>query len=172
MISIRSDVPFSTVQQVALVTKAVLDELQLRSYVKTSGATGLHIFVPLLTNRFTHDQVRLIAAAIAKMVVDRRPDIATVAPRVRARNGRVYVDFGQNGRGRTIASVYSPRARPGAPVSTPLIWEEVLRPLDPTTFTMKTVLKRIDRLGDLWAEMWKHRQDIGPFCDALSKKSR
>jgi bifunctional non-homologous end joining protein LigD len=108
-------VPFVTVQQVALTTKAVLDELQLCSYVKTSGATGLHIFVPLLANRFSHDQVGLIAAAIAKMVVDRGPDIATVESLIRDRKGKVYVAFGQNGRGRTIASVYSPRARPGAP---------------------------------------------------------
>jgi bifunctional non-homologous end joining protein LigD len=93
----------------------VLDELQLRSYVKTSGATGLHIFVPLLANRFSHDQVRLVAAAVAKMVVDRRPDIATVEHLVRNRKGMVYVDFGQNGRGRTIASVFAsrPSRRPG-----------------------------------------------------------
>ena len=148
-----------------------MDELQLLSYIKTSGATGLHIFVPLLANCFSHDQVRLIAAAIAKMVVDRRPDLATVEPRIHNRKGKVYVDFGQNGRGRTIASVYSPRARPLAPVSMPLKWEELQRPIDSTTFTMKTVLERLDRVGDLWAEMWKQRQDIGPFCEALSKKS-
>jgi bifunctional non-homologous end joining protein LigD len=164
------NVPFATVQQVALITKMVLDELQLRSYVKTSGATGLHIFVPLLANRFSHDQVRLVAAAIAKMVVDRRPDIATVEPQLRDRKGRVYVDFGQNGRGRTIASVYSPRARPGAPVSAPLKWEELQQQIDPLAFTIGTLLKRVERVGDLWVNIWKNRQDIGPFCDALRSK--
>jgi bifunctional non-homologous end joining protein LigD len=164
------DVVFATVQEVALVTKAVLDELQLRSYIKTSGATGLHILVPLLANMFYHERVRLIAAAVAKMVVDRRPDIATVEPHVRARKGKVYVDFGQNGRSRTIASVYSPRARPGAPVSMPLKWEELERPIDPMAFTMRTAFKRLERVGDLWAKMWNDRQDIGPFCEALSKK--
>src|SRR5262245_2428924 len=69
---------FTTVQQVALVAKQVLDELQLRGYLKTSGATGLHILVPLIPNTFSHDRVRLIAAAIAKLIVDRRPDIATI----------------------------------------------------------------------------------------------
>jgi bifunctional non-homologous end joining protein LigD len=162
-------VAFASVQQVALVTKAVLDELQLRSYVKTSGATGLHIVVPLLANRFTHEQVRLVAAAIAKMVVDRRPHIATVGRRVNDRIGKVYVDFGQNGRGRTIASVYSPRARPKAPVSTPLKWEELGRPADPMAFTMRTVFKRLERVGDPWSTMWKQRQDIGPFCEVLRR---
>jgi bifunctional non-homologous end joining protein LigD len=162
--------PFATVQQVALTAKAVLDELQLRSYIKTSGATGLHIFVPLLANRFTHDQVRLVAAAIAKMVVDRRPDIATVERLVRDRNSKVYVDFGQNGRGRTVASVYSPRACRTAPVSTPLKWAELDEPIDPLAFSIRTVFERLERVGDLWAKMWKHRQDIGPLCAALLHK--
>jgi bifunctional non-homologous end joining protein LigD len=161
------NVPFAKVQQVALVVKEVLDELELHSYVKTSGATGLHILVPLLANRFSHDQVRLIAAAIAKMIVDRRPDIATFERLVRDRNGKVYVDFGQNGRGRTIACVYSPRARPVAPVSTPLKWDELRQPIDPLAFTMRTIFERLERVGDLWAKMWRKRQDIGPFCEAL-----
>jgi bifunctional non-homologous end joining protein LigD len=80
-------VPFSTVQQVALVAKEVLDELQLRGYIKTSGATGLHILLPLIANTFSHDRVRLIAAAIAKMIADRRPDIATVERLTRDREG-------------------------------------------------------------------------------------
>jgi bifunctional non-homologous end joining protein LigD len=161
------NVPFSTVQQVALVAKDVLDELQLRGYLKTSGATGLHIVVPLIPNRFSHDRVRLIAAAIAKLIVDRRPDIATVERLVRDRKGKVYVDFGQNGPGRTMASVYSPRARPGAPVSTPLRWEELQRATNPDAFTMRTIFERLDRVGDLFATMKQDGQDIGPFSEAL-----
>ena len=161
------NVSFATVQQVALVAKDVLDELELRSYVKTSGATGLHILVPLIRNRFSHDRVKLMAAAIAKMVVDRRPDIATVERLVRDRNGKVYMDFGQNGRGRTIASVYSPRALDGAPVSTPLRWQELHRSTDPHAFTMRTIFERLDGVGDLFATISKNRQDIGPFCEAL-----
>jgi bifunctional non-homologous end joining protein LigD len=143
-------VPFATVQQVALVAKDVLDELQLCGYLKTSGATGLHILVPLIPNRFSHDRVRLIAAAIAKLIVDRRPDIATIERLIRDRKGKVYVDFGQNGRGRTLASVYSPRALPTAPVSTPLRWDELESNLDPRHFTLEAVLKRVKKLGDLF----------------------
>jgi bifunctional non-homologous end joining protein LigD len=161
------NVPLTTVQQVALVAKEVLDELQLRGYLKTSGATGLHILVPLIPSTFSHDRVRLIAAAIAKLIVDRRPDIATIERMIRGRKGKVYVDFGQNGRGRTMASVYSPRARPGAPVSMPLRWEELNGPIDPEAFTIRTIFKRLERVGDLFATMSKDRQDIGPFCEAL-----
>jgi hypothetical protein len=69
------------------------------------------------------------------------------------------------------ASVYSLRARPGAPVSMPLKWEELKGPIDPLAFNIRTVLKRLEPVGDLWAKMWDDRQDIGPFCEALSKKS-
>lgn len=162
-------VPFATVQQVALVVKDVLDELELQGYLKTSGATGLHILVPLIPNTFSHDRVRLIAAAIAKMVVDRRPDIATVDRLIRDRHGKVYVDFCQNGRGRTMACVYSPRARDGAPVSTPLRWDELRRPINPDVFTITTIFKRLDRIGDLFATMLKDRQDITAFCEALRR---
>ena len=114
-----------------------------------------------------HDRVRLIAAAIAKLIVDRRPDIATIERMIRDRNGKVYVDFGQNGRGRTMASVYSPRARPRAPVATPLRWEELNGPIDPEAFTIRTIFKRLERMDDLFATMSKDPQDIGPFCEAL-----
>ena len=118
-------------------------------------------------NGFSHDRVRLIAAAIAKMVVDRRPDIATVDLLIRDRNGRVYLDFGQNGRGRTMACVYSSRAQEGARVSTPLRWEELRQPIDPGVFTMTTIFKRLDRFGDLFKAIASDRQDITPFCEAL-----
>jgi bifunctional non-homologous end joining protein LigD len=161
------NVPFATVQQVALVAKDVLDELQLCGYLKTSGATGLHILVPLIPNMFSHDRVRLIAAAIAKLIVDRRPDIATIERLIRDREGKVYLDFGQNGRGRTLASVYSPRALPTAPVSTPLRWDELESNLDPRHFTMQAVLKRLKKFGDLFESALWDRQDITPFVQAL-----
>src|SRR5262249_13210642 len=80
---------------------------------------------------FTHDQIRLFAAAIAKAVADKRPDIATFERLIRNRTGKVYIDYTQNGRGRTLASVYSPRAGRGAPVSTPVRWDELESDLDP-----------------------------------------
>jgi bifunctional non-homologous end joining protein LigD len=97
----------------------------------------------------------------------RRPDIASVERLVRDRNGKVYVDFGQNGRGRTIASVYSPRSRAGAPVSTPIRWEELHHPIDPLAFTIRTIFERLENVGDLFATISQDRQDISAFCEAL-----
>jgi bifunctional non-homologous end joining protein LigD len=103
------------------------------------------------------------------MIVDRNPDLATVERLVRDRAGKVYIDFGQNGRGRTLATVYSQRSRCGAPVSTPLRWKELENEIHPSAFTMRTILKRLNRIGDLFAPMLEDRQDIGPFCDALRR---
>jgi bifunctional non-homologous end joining protein LigD len=102
-------VPFAAVQRVALFVKSMLDELALRSYVKTSGASGLHIYIPLIEKRFTYDQVRLFAAGIAKAAADRHPEMMTIERLIRNRTGKVYIDFSQNGRGRTRP----PSIRPG-----------------------------------------------------------
>jgi bifunctional non-homologous end joining protein LigD len=82
----------------------------------------------------------------------------------------VYIDYLQNIRGKTVASVYSPRPRPGAPVSTPLKWEEFKRPIDPKAFTMKTIFKRLDKYGDLFEKALTDRQDISNFLEALKRK--
>jgi bifunctional non-homologous end joining protein LigD len=86
---------------------------------------------------------------------------------VRRRPKRVYIDFLQNVRGKTVASVYSPRARPGAPVSMPLRWSELKRPIDPVKFNLRNVFRRLKRMGDLFAPVLEDRQDIRPFLDAL-----
>src|SRR4029453_8985950 len=96
-------------------------ELELPSHVKTSGATGLHILVPLGA-QYTHEQARTLARLLATLVVEAEPGIATVARPLGARGGKVYVDFGQNGHGQTIAAPFSVRPLPGAPVSCPLEW--------------------------------------------------
>jgi bifunctional non-homologous end joining protein LigD len=149
----------------------LVDDLALRSYVKTSGASGLHIYVPLIENTFTHDQVRLFGAGIAKAVADRRPDMATIERLIRNRTGKVYIDYTQNGRARTLASVYSPRARAGAPVSSPLRWDELQSEIDPRQFTMDTVLKRVKKFGDLFESVLWDRQDITPFLNALKRRA-
>ena len=126
------EAPYSTVQKVAIVLKGVLDELGLRAYPKTSGASGIHVHLPVLENTFTYEDVRVFAEAIASIVVQRMPEYATIERVVRKRKPHeVYVDYLQNIRGKTVASVYSPRPRPGAPVSTPLKWEEFKKPIDP-----------------------------------------
>jgi bifunctional non-homologous end joining protein LigD len=164
------DAPYGVVQQVALHVKAVLEELRLRSYPKTSGASGIHVYLPLLENRFTYDEGRAFAEAVASIVAARAPEIATIERAVRKRKtGTVYVDYLQNVKGKTVASVYSPRAVVGASVSTPLQWEEFRKPLDPKVYTMTSVFKRLDRYGDLFAPVLSDRQDITVFLKALRK---
>ena len=164
------EAPYSVVQQVALALKSVLDELHLRGYPKTSGASGIHVYLPILENRFSYEDVRVFAEAIARIVVQGAPEIATVERVVRKRKtGTVYVDYLQNVKGKTVASVYCPRAVPGACVSTPLQWEEFEKPLNPRDYTIKNVFERIDKLGDLFAPVLSDRQDISGFLKALRK---
>jgi bifunctional non-homologous end joining protein LigD len=162
------EAPYSTVQKVAIVVKEVLDELGLRGYPKTSGASGIHVHLPVLEKTFTYEDVRVFAEAVASIVVKRVPDIATIERVVRKRKPHeVYVDYLQNIRGKTVASVYSPRPRAGAPVSTPLKWEEFKRPIDPNAFTIRTIFKRLDKYGDLFEKALTDRQDIGGFLKTL-----
>jgi len=165
------EAPFATVQSVAIELKAVLDELGLRSYPKTSGASGIHVFLPILENTFTYEEGRVFAQAVASIVVQRMPDVATIERVVsRRKPHHVYVDFLQNIRGKTVASVYSPRPREGAPVSTPLTWEEFRKPIDPKAYTIETIFKRLDKYGDLFEPALTDRQDISAFLGVLSRR--
>jgi bifunctional non-homologous end joining protein LigD len=164
------DAPYGTVQQVAIVLNSILEELNLRGYPKTSGASGIHVYLPILENRFTYDDVRVFAEAIARVVVQHIPETATIERVVKKRKtGTVYVDYLQNVKGKTVASVYCPRAVPGACVSTPLKWDEFKKPLDPRDYNIKTVFKRIEKFGDLFAPVLADRQDISGFLKALRK---
>jgi bifunctional non-homologous end joining protein LigD len=165
--------PYATVQKVAIELKAVLDELHLRAYPKTSGASGIHVFLPILENTFSYDDVRVFAQAVASVVVSRLPEIATIERVVgRRTKGTIYIDFLQNVKGKTVASVYSPRAEPGATVSAPLKWEEFKKPLNPLDYTIRTIFDRLQRYGDLFAPVLKDRQDISKFLSALRNQKR
>jgi bifunctional non-homologous end joining protein LigD len=139
--------PFADVVRVARELHGILDELALPNYVKTSGATGLHILVPLGA-RYTHEEARTFARLLALLGVEAAPDIATIARPVRSREGKVYIDFVQNGHGRTIVAPFSARPLPGAPASCPLPWKEVTPELDPARFTIKTVPPRFEKMAD------------------------
>ncbi|HEX2500160.1 MAG TPA: DNA ligase D [Methylomirabilota bacterium] len=139
--------PFTDVVRVAQTVHRLLDELELSSHAKTSGATGLHILVPLGA-MYTHAQTRTLARLLAMLVVQEVRDIATVARPLAARGGKVYVDFGQNGHGQTIVAPFSVRPLPGAPVSCPIDWSEVTARLDPARFTIRTVPGRFARRAD------------------------
>jgi bifunctional non-homologous end joining protein LigD len=143
---------FARVIDVAHVVKDVLDELGLHAVPKTSGASGLHVVLPL-GPRVPNDGARMLAQLVATHVAERAPRIATVERSVRDRPpGTVYVDYLQNIRGKTVAGVYSVRAQPVPTVSTPLAWREVREGLEPASFTIDTVPKRLQRTGDLWAK--------------------
>jgi bifunctional non-homologous end joining protein LigD len=139
--------PFTDVVRVAQAVHRLLDDLELPSCAKTSGATGLHVLVPLGA-RYTHEQSRTLARLLATLVVEAEPAISTLARPLGARGGKVYVDFGQNGHGRTIAAPFSVRPLPGAPVSSSLDWDEVNARLDPARFTIRTVPRRFARRPD------------------------
>ena len=144
--------PFARVVEVANVVRDVLKQLDLHGVPKTSGASGVHIVLPLGAG-VPNDGARMIAELVATLVAERVPRLATVERSVRARSsGAVYVDYLQNIRGKTVAGVYSVRARPTPTVSTPLLWDELVPSLDPREFTIDTVPARIESMGDLWAE--------------------
>jgi bifunctional non-homologous end joining protein LigD len=157
--------PFTDVVRVAQAVHRLLDELELPSHVKTSGATGLHVLVPLGA-QYTHEQARTLARLVAALVVEAEPGIATVARPLGARGGKVYVDFGQNGQGQTIVAPFSVRPLPGAPVSCPLEWREVTARLDPTRFTIRTVPARFARRRD------PLRPVLGPGIDLAAVLAR
>jgi bifunctional non-homologous end joining protein LigD len=139
--------PFTDVVQVALALRRILDDLALPSYVKTSGATGLHILLPLGA-RYTYEQARTFARLLAVLGVEAEPEISTVARPLRDRGGKVYIDFGQNGHGQTIVAPFSLRPLPGAPASCPLEWREVTVRLDPARFNLKTIAARFEKIAD------------------------
>ena len=144
--------PFAHVIQVAHTLHRILDDLALPSFPKTSGASGLHILVPLAA-RYTYEQSRSFARLLAIMAVEEQSKIATVVRQVDAREGKVYVDFGQNGHGQSIVSPFCVRPLPGAPVSCPLLWKEVNARLDPAKYTIKTAPARFAKMEDPMAEV-------------------
>ncbi len=148
---------FERVVEVATWVKEELDQLGLRAAIKTSGASGLHIFLPL-PPRTSNESALLIAQIVATRVAQAHPKEATVERGVAARpKSTVYVDYLQNVLGKSVAAAYAVRARPGATVSTPLEWSELTPKLDPTDFTIETVAARFARVGDLWAAGLKER---------------
>jgi DNA ligase D len=147
------------VRQIALVVKAVMDELGLASFPKTSGATGLHVLAPIKTE-LEFPEVRRFAKALAEEVERRVGDqnVATTTWRVKDRRG-VFVDFGQNSRDKTIATAYSVRPTRDARVSAPLLWDEVAD-VDPAAYTIETMRDRIAAIGDPMASMWRHKVSL------------
>jgi bifunctional non-homologous end joining protein LigD len=157
--------PFERVVETALLVRESLEAVGLRGYPRTSGASGMHVLVPIEPGP-DWDAVRLFAQVVSETLVRAHPKLVTTERVVAKRGPRVYLDAGQNGRGRSIASVYSVRPRPGAPVATPLRWEEVEPGLDPRELTMGAVARRVERDGDLAAGLLT---DLQPLAAAVAR---
>jgi bifunctional non-homologous end joining protein LigD len=144
----------------------MLDALGLRSFVKTSGSDGVHVQVPV-ERRYSYEQTREFATIVAEALVIAHPGLVTTDRNPQGRRG-VFIDTKMNGEGMTIASVYSLRPRAGAPVSTPLGWEELREDIEPRDFNIDTLLDRIREHGDLWEPMLTTKQRLEPALKRIS----
>jgi bifunctional non-homologous end joining protein LigD len=160
------DVEFPDVLVVARHVHAALEALGLRSYAKTSGATGAQIYVPI-EPKFTHDEVREFVRLIGQMILKADPDRVTMTWEIRRRTGKVFIDHNMNRSGANIAAVYSVRPEPGATVSTPVTWDQVRRGVAPQDFRIDNIFKRLQRVGDLFRPVIAEPQDIGPAMTTL-----
>ncbi len=162
------DTPFTNVVKVALEVKKILDEIKVPAFVKTSGSKGMHIFIPLKKG-YMYEQSQQFAKVIELIVNSRLPDITSLERMPDQRRGKVYLDYLQNSKGKTMASIYSARPKPGATASTPLDWSEVNAKLDPKIFTIKTLPKRLQKEGDLWKDIFETEVDLIKSIELLSK---
>ncbi len=163
------EAPFRDVVTIARCIRSLLTDLDVPCYAKTSGQDGLHVMLPL-AGALEHGDARALAEVLARVVVAELPEIATVTRPIAARGDKVYVDYGQNGRGRLIAAPFSVRPRAGAPVSTPLTWSQVTAKLDPTRWTIETTVPQMKRRGDALRPVLDEAIDVPLLLQALSER--
>ena len=160
-------VPFARVVELAERIRGELEALELQGALKTSGSRGLHIVLPL-PPRTSYARSAALAEAIAVGVSAKNPTLATVERSLPRRpRGTIYVDAKQNARGKSVASAYSVRERPGAPVSAPLRWNDLNPRLRIEDFTIATMARRLQKVGDLWGEALEHRNTSRTIDRAL-----
>lgn len=152
------EISFDEVIRAAQTIHRILERAEVASYPKTSGATGLHICVPLAA-KYDYDVAKEFAQLVATLAQRKLPETTSLERSPKKRRERVYLDYLQNRYGQTMAAPYCVRPRSNAPVSTPLEWREVKKGLDPAKFTIKTIRTRIERKGDLWEPV------LGPGAD-------
>jgi len=152
--------PWENVLQVALLTKAVCDEVGLTAFPKTSGSSGIHIYLPLKpTNKY--ESVAEFSRLLAAEIASRAPKIATVERTIAKRKrDQVYVDWMQNARGKSLAAVFTARAKPKATVSMPLTWKQIEQGVKISDFTVKNVPALLTKTGDAWSDFFDRRQKL------------
>jgi len=160
--------PFSSVIKIARQAGRLLRGLGLEPYLKTSGSTGLHVYIPLAPG-YTFEQSRMFCEAVARLLVRDHPELATVERVVNRREGRVYVDFLQNRREQTVVPPYVVRPVEAASVSTPLEWDELEEEFRIEDFTLMTAPRRLERTGDLFRTALSRPQDLAPAIQALER---
>jgi bifunctional non-homologous end joining protein LigD len=164
--------PYDMIVEAALLVKQVLEEIGLEGYPKTTGGRGMHVYVPVETD-YSYEQTRTFAEVIARIVVRRKPELFTTPRSVAKRErNRVYFDWVQNAKSKTIAAPYVLRAYPGAPVATPLEWGEVRKGLNPSQFNIANARERFREKGDLFAGVLKRPQKMEKALGKLEKLYR
>jgi bifunctional non-homologous end joining protein LigD len=150
---------FKNVIIIAKEFKSILDMAEIKGYCKTSGSKGLHIYLPMGA-KYTYEEVRNFIKLLCHFVEQRQPSIATMERRIHSRDGKIYLDYLQNRKGQTIASVYSVRPLANAPVSIPIEWDELTEALSPQKFNLKNSIKRLEQKGDLFNPLLSASFDI------------
>ncbi len=152
------EISFGEVRKVALMAKEVMDSARIKAFCKTSGSKGIHLYIPLGA-AYTYEQALYFLRIIAKVINDKSPQNTSLIRQPAKRRGKVYLDCYQNKKGATVAAPYCLRPKKGAPVSTPLLWEELSEDIEPVDFNMRNIFKRLDALGDIWKGL------LGPGID-------
>jgi bifunctional non-homologous end joining protein LigD len=161
---------FSVAVTIARALHEKLEELRLVSFLKTSGATGIHLYIPV-EPVYTYEQLRTFAEIVARTITIEHSNLVTNERSVARRPaGRVLIDVQQNALGRPLAAPYAVRAFPEAPVSAPLLPRELRPSLRPETLNIKTLIARLKEKGDLWGDFWKRRQRLEDAIESLSRR--
>jgi bifunctional non-homologous end joining protein LigD len=161
------DVDFPDILKIACEAKKVLDEVGIEGFFKTSGSKGIHIFLPLGA-KYTYGQSLDFIKIIAAVLNIRNPKITSLERSPDKRHNKIYLDCYQNRKGQTVAAPYCIRPRPGAPVSTPLHWEELDQNIHPEDFNMKNIFHRLESAGDIWKNIFKKNIDMEKCIKKLS----
>lgn len=160
---------FKRACRLAQSLKNILDGLGINAFVKTTGKTGLHIYIPIIRN-LNYTEVRSFAELLGNYLQSEHPNDVSMDWSVKKRTGKIFFDHNMNARGKTLASIYSPRAVADAPVSTPIDWDEMTS-IYPTNFTIRNIPERITKVGDLWADILSCKTDMQKVMSQLETKA-
>lgn len=161
---------FKETCKVARLIKEMLNSIGAKAYIKTTGKTGLHLYVPIVRN-LQFEDVRDFSEALGRLLLKEHPKLITLEWSIAKRTDKIFVDVNMNARGKTLSTIYSPRVAPGAPISVPLSWDE-LDDVYPTDFAMHKVVDRLEKTGDLWSSILSDQFDLSPLQEKAAKTPR